>query len=89
LAADYPTFSTEATTVFPSVLRHDRQKQQRGGPQKYIKSMRGVATMRRSDFVLIAVMMVFACAHVIGLQKIAAARSNAVNPAPVIDRHAD
>ena len=45
--------------------------------------------MRRSDFVLIAGMMIFACVHVIGLQKIAAARGNSIPPPPVIDRYAD
>jgi hypothetical protein len=45
--------------------------------------------MRRSDFVLVVLIMVFACAHVIGLQKIATARSNAISSSPVIDRYAD
>ena len=45
--------------------------------------------MRRSDFALIAVILVFAGAHVIGLQKIAAARSNSTSAPPLIDRHAE
>ena len=45
--------------------------------------------VRGSHFVLIALMIAILCAHVIGLQKIEAARSDSICRSSAIDRYAD